>query len=52
MMEDKRKGECRCGSKTQCGEFIDGKLYVVCQGIGCEEKWLAKRSTDKKEEEK
>jgi len=44
---ENRKEQCVCGSKLQCLEIIDGKVWVLCVGVGCDKKWPAKRSTDK-----
>jgi hypothetical protein len=47
-MEDNRKNQCSCGSKLFYAEEIGGKWYVCCAGLGCSNKWIAKREGDKK----
>jgi len=46
-MENKRNPQCSCGSKLRCLEIINGRAYVLCVGVDCDKKWIAKRSMDK-----
>ena len=43
-----RNNQCSCGSKLKCLEpDIDGKMWVICVGIGCDKKWELRREEDK-----
>ena len=46
-INDKRNKQCSCGSRLKCRETINNIDYVICVGIGCNKKWLAKRDDDK-----
>lgn len=47
-MEERRNERCVCGSRLRYLQEINGKLMVICVGIGCNRKWLARREGDKK----
>ena len=43
-----RNNQCECGSTLKCLEpDNDGKMFVICIGIGCDKKWELRREEDK-----
>ena len=43
MENDRRRNQCPCGSKL----FYQESEYIYCAKSGCENRWLAKRESDK-----